>query len=86
MAFAKLPVEIEAGWANQWHTDTSTFSLVPGKPIDAIFWNANTIAESAIEVESSRADMRNADTGALFFAPESTIRTRTGLNAHAFTV
>ena len=86
MAFAKIPVKIEASWTNRWHADASTFSLVPGKPIFAILRNANTIAKSAVEVESNLANMWNADTGAFFFTPESTSRAKNGFNTHAFTI
>ena len=85
MAFAKIPVKIKASWANCWHADASTFSLVPGKPIGAIFRNANTIAESAVKVESNLTDTWNADTGAFFFTPESTSRANNSFNADAFT-
>ena len=86
MAFAKIPVKIEASWTNRRHADASTFSLVPGKPIFAILRNANTIAKSAVEVESNLANLWNADTGAFFFTPESTSRAKNGFNTHAFTI
>ena len=85
MAFAKIPVKIEASWTNRWHADASTFSLAPGKPILAILRLADTVADSAVEVVPSRADFWYADAVAFFIAPEGASRARNGFNAHALT-
>jgi hypothetical protein len=59
--------------------------LAPDKTVSAIFRNANTFTESAVEVELRMADLRYADTSAFFFAPEGILWARNLLNAHAFT-